>query len=60
MPSICPSPCRQLTDECIDALVRWTADEVPAGCHTTLAFVELLGGRLRDSDAPVGWQGGAS
>ncbi|KAI7841233.1 hypothetical protein COHA_005070 [Chlorella ohadii] len=47
----------QLTEACIDQLVRWTADEVPPSCHTTLAFVELLGGRLHDSQAPVGWQG---
>ncbi|PRW50977.1 FAD-linked oxidase [Chlorella sorokiniana] len=47
----------QLTEACLDELVRWTADEVPPGCHTTLSFVELLGGRLKDSQAPVGWQG---
>ena len=55
-----PMPPRaQLTDACIDALVRWMVDEIPASCHTTLSFFELLGGRLDASDAPVGWQGGA-
>ena len=50
-----------MTDEFIEALVRCTADELPLpDCAITLTFIELLGGKLKESTAPIGFlKGGA-
>ncbi|EFN59850.1 hypothetical protein CHLNCDRAFT_133629 [Chlorella variabilis] len=45
----------KFTDEFIDAYVRCTADELPLpDCALTLAVLEVMGGKLRESRAPVG------
>ena len=54
MPPV-PLPVPQFTDEFIDAYVRCTADELPLpDCALTLAVLEVMGGKLRESRAPVG------
>lgn len=46
-----------MTDEFIEAMVRWYADELPPELYgATIAFVELAGGALKRSAAPIGFQ----
>lgn len=51
----------QFDEEFISDLVRCTTDEVPMpDCALTLLFVELAGGRIKDSKAPFGLKAGGT
>lgn len=49
----------QFNDEFIEAYIRCTSDELPLPqCALTLSFIELMGGKLKHTQAPVGLKEG--
>ncbi|PSC69212.1 FAD-linked oxidase [Micractinium conductrix] len=45
----------KVSDALVDHWIELTADGLPPELGTTLAFFELMGGRMKDSDAPAGF-----
>ena len=46
---------QQVGDAFIEDFIRWTADELPLpDCALTLTFLELAGGRVKQTAAPLG------
>lgn len=51
----------QFNDEFIEAYIRCTSDELPLPqCALTLSFIELMGGKLKHTQAPVGLKEGGT